>query len=334
MVRTNLVIDTDPGIDDAVAITLAARLNALSMIAITTVHGNVEVERATRNARELVWRERLDVPVVTGAATPLVRPLRPARSRHGPEGLGYVRPEMPAVQETDRAADTIANVAHRMPGLTLCCLGPLTNLARAIEREPALSRWLGPVIIIGSALEVPGTETPWSEFNWWADPEAADVVLRAQLDVHLVPLDVTRRVAVPGAAIRALGDAAAYDADARFWADALRFYADVRWNRDAFDGCSINDAVAIALAADPSLASWRDARLAVSCSDDDHRGAAIETSDGALVRVAFDIRAEAVLALIGRYLFSRWLPEDALQPGAQEAARWLSERARIEGRGR
>ena len=319
-----VLIDTDTGIDDAVALALAGALAALRVVAITTVHGNVEVERCTRNAREVARRAGLRAPVVAGAAAPLARPAHPARETHGEEGLGWVRPAAPAVAEPDRAAETILACARAEPGLVLCCLGPLTNLAHALARDPALPGLTGPVVVMGGALAVRGTQTRWSEFNWWADPEAAAAVLGAGFDLRLVPLDVTRRIAVPGGAVAALVRAGAADDDARFWADALRFYADFHRSWETFDGCVINDALAVALVADAALADWRDARLAVSCSGDDLRGAAREDPLGAPVRVATDVRARDVLELVRARVFSRWLPAGVFDAGADAAARWLA----------
>lgn len=323
-----ILIDTDTGIDDAVAIALAAGLDALGVlrvVALTTVHGNVEVERATRNAREVARRAGLRTPVIAGAPRPLVRGARPARETHGDEGLGWVRPDAPAVIEEDSAPAAIIDAAREAPGLALCCLGPLTNLAHALECDRALPATLGPVFVMGGALAVRGTQTRWSEFNWWSDPEGARAVLHAGLDLRLVPLDVTRRIAVPGTAIHALADAAVEDADARFWADALRFYADFHRSWESFDGCVINDALAVALAADPSLAAWRTMRLEVSTSDDERRGAVAEHPAGAPARVAVDVRAPEVLALVERLVFGRWLPAGALARGAADAERWLAE---------
>jgi inosine-uridine nucleoside N-ribohydrolase len=317
-------IDTDTGIDDAVALTLAARLEALRVVGIATVHGNVETDRALRNAREVARRAGLRAPIVAGAYAPLARPARPARETHGPEGLGYVNPMEPPHREPDRSLGLLANAAIHHAPVTLCCLGPLTNLARALGAEPALAGSLGRVFIMGGTVGVRGTQTRWSEFNWWSDPEAAARVLAAGLDIHLVPLDVTRRIAVPGSAIdvlRAMGEA---DDGARFWADALRFYADFHRSHEVFDGCVINDALAVALVADPALAGWTTMRLSVSCSSDERRGAIIPDDAALPVQVAMDVNAEAVLRLISRHVFSPWLPSDALVPGAAAAERWLA----------
>ena len=321
---TPILIDTDPGVDDALALALAAKLPDLRVVAITTVHGNTDVERATRNARLVAAIAGLEAPIVAGAAAPLVREPRPARETHGAEGLGHVVPARAAEPEVDGAADMIIAKARGHHKLTLCCLGPLTNLATAIAFAPDIADALGPVFVMGGAIGVPGTQTEVSEFNWWSDPEAADFVLHASLDLRLVPLDVTRRIAVPGSAIRALEDAGKDDERARFWADALRFYGDFHREYEHFDGCIINDALAIALTADPSLAKWEEMRLAVSLSDDERRGAVRSSTNGARVSVARSVRAEDVLALIEKHVFASWLPAGTLSRGAADADRWLA----------
>ncbi|MEP6691757.1 MAG: nucleoside hydrolase [Gemmatimonadaceae bacterium] len=323
--RTPLLIDTDTGIDDAVAIALAARLPALEIVAITTVHGNVDTPHATRNAREVARREGIMVPIVAGAAAPLCRLPRAAPETHGDEGLGYARLGTRPVDEPDRAAEVMAAAARAYPGLVICAIGPLTNLANALRADRSLAAGLGAVFVMGGALAVRGTQTRWSEFNWWSDPEAADAVLRAGLDVRLVPLDVTRRIAVPGEAIRALTAAGVQDERARFWSDALRFYAEFHQSYESFDGCVINDPLAVALAADASLATWEPRAISVSLTDDDRRGAVILNGhDSVTIPVATAVRAPDVLRLIERAVFAEWLSGD-LQAGAAHADRWLDE---------
>ncbi|MDQ6827336.1 MAG: nucleoside hydrolase [Gemmatimonadota bacterium] len=322
--RAPVLIDTDTGIDDAVAIALAARLPELEVVAITTVHGNTDTPRATRNAREVAWRVGLACPVVAGAAAPLTREPTPARETHGDEGLGYVHPSAAPTAEPDRAAGTIVAMAHAHPRMIICAIGPLTNIARALDADPMLVDRLGPVFVMGGALRVRGTQTRWSEFNWWSDPEAAHAVIHAGLDVRLVPLDVTRRIAMPGSAIRALQKESTHDDAARFWADALGFYAEFHTSYESFDGCVVNDALAIALAANPSHATWQERNVSVSLSDDAHRGAIVlDRADGVRVQVAVDVRARDVLRLIEREVFSRWLG-GALAEGATAAEQWLA----------
>jgi purine nucleosidase len=318
-------IDTDTGIDDAVALALAASLDAIRVVGIATVHGNVETDRALRNAREVMRRTGLRAPIVAGAYAPLTRPARPARETHGPDGLGYVHPTEPPRREPDRAVGLLVSAARHYAPLTLCALGPLTNLARALDAEPEIAESLGPVFVMGGTLDVPGTQTRFSEFNWWSDPEAAARVVGAGLDIRLVPLDVTRRIAIPGDAIEQLAALGERDAHARFWSDALRFYADFHRSHELFDGCVINDALAVALVAHPELATWTTMRIVVSCSDDERRGAMMRDEAGHPLRVATGVRAEEVLRLIAERVFARWLTPEALIPGAAAADRWLAE---------
>ena len=321
-----VLIDCDPGIDDAVALALAARLPELELLRVTTCHGNTDVARATRNAREIARRDGIDAPITAGAAAPLRRPAHPARETHGDEGLGYWIPDQAAHAEPDHAAQAIAEVAAATHRLTVISLGPLTNLARAIAAFDHVVPALGPIFIMGGTIGVRGTQTRWSEFNWWGDPEAVEVVLAAGLDIRLVPLDVTRRIVVPGDAVRALRDAGRADDDARFWGEALGFYMDFHRGYEGLDGCVVNDPLAVALAVDPSLATWRDLRIGVSVSDDDRRGAiVVDAEGGAQARVAMTVRAADVLALLTQHVFAPWLTESLVRRGAQQAAQWLEE---------
>src|SRR5215470_6834000 len=203
-----VVIDTDPGIDDALALMLALRSPELQVELITTVAGNVPVQVATANARRILavlappaW------PVVAqGAAHPLRRPLYNAMAFHGDDGLGgmttrrrtdgspyYPVPARPAARR--QAVQRLLQLVQRYGrDLTVIALGPLTNIARAIQLASATMQQLGRLVIMGGAIGVPGNSTPVAEFNIFVDPHAADVVFRAGLPLTLVPLDVTRQV--------------------------------------------------------------------------------------------------------------------------------------------
>ena len=327
---TSILIDTDPGIDDAVALALAGSLASLRIVAITTVHGNAGVAHATRNAREVARRAGIHAPVVAGASHPLERPAHPARETHGPEGLGYHLPAEGAHPEHDHASACIVSAARSNAGLTFCFIGPLTNLAHALDADPGAFRSAGPIYVMGGAINVRGTQTRFSEFNWWSDPEAVDRVLhhasRLPLDIRLVPLDVTRRIAISGDAIRSLRDAGAHNANPRFWAEALGFYAEFHREWEQFDGAIVNDALAIALADDPSLATWHSLRIGVSLGNDDRRGAIVlNHPQGVEVQVALDVRARDVIRLIGQRVFSAWLTEEMLVAGVAGADQWLTE---------
>ena len=326
----SLLIDTDTGIDDAVAIALAGALESLRIVAITTVHGNADVAHATRNAREVARRAGIHASVVAGAPHPLARPAQLARETHGPEGLGHHVPATRAAPEHDHATACIVSAARSNAALTFCFIGPLTNLARALDADPEAFRSVGPIFVMGGSINVRGTQTRFSEFNWWADPEAVHRVLQhasiLRLDIRLVPLDVTRRIAIPGNAIRTLRKAGAHDVDARFWAEALGFYAEFHQGWEQFDGAIVNDALAVALADDASLATWRTLRIGVSLGDDDRRGAIVlNDPHGAEVQVAMEVRAREVIQLIGKRVFSAWLTEEMLVAGVTAAERWLAE---------
>lgn len=322
-----LLIDTDPGIDDAVALALAATYPELEIVAITTVHGNTDLARATRNARFLARVLGMRVLVSPGAAAPLRRPPYPARVTHGEEGLGHVMPAEQAEHPppaTELAPETMARLAHERPGLTLCCLGPLTNLALALEENPGIGRLLGPVFIMGGALAVRGTQTRSSEFNWWSDPEAVERVLGSGLDIRLVPLDVTRRIAIPASAVEALRSAGERHPLARLWGEALGFYVDFHRSHESFFGCVVNDPLAVALVADESLADWTMMRIAVDTGDGDRRGALRqEPQHGTPARVAVGVRAGAVLSLLHDRLFADWLAAGDIAAGAGAAEEWL-----------
>ena len=193
-----LIFDCDPGIDDALAIMLAASSPELRLEAITTVAGNVPVQRATENALkilELLGVE--DVPVAVGASKPLRRKLVTAEHFHGPDGLGGVSLPKPRLRPVETyAPDLIVESARRLSGeLTIVATGPLTNVASALMREPELPKLVRELVIMGGAYSLTpygyGNVTPVSEFNFYVDPDAARVVLEAGFRARAVGLDVT-----------------------------------------------------------------------------------------------------------------------------------------------
>ncbi len=199
MARSPLIIDCDPGVDDAIALFMAfAAPEMFDIVAITTVSGNVDAALTARNAcliRQLAQRE--DVPVYAGAAAPLVRAPIAASHFHGVSGLGDLNifaPSAPVAPGV--AADVIVEqVMRRAPGtVSLAVTGPMTNLALALRREPALVSHLGPVVAMGGARSAGGNITASAEFNIFADPHAAHEVLTSGLRVTLLGLDATHQV--------------------------------------------------------------------------------------------------------------------------------------------
>jgi inosine-uridine nucleoside N-ribohydrolase len=192
-----IIIDTDPGIDDAVAILLALQSPRFDLLGITTVAGNIGIRTTTRNAgRILALADRDDVPVITGAAGPLARPGFDTVDIHGSDGLGGVAFPESRISARDGAAAWIAEQleAGEAGSIDILALGPLTNIALLVHDHPAAARRIGRIIAMGGAVHEPGNIGARSEFNIFADPEAAETVFRAGLPLTLIPLDVTRRV--------------------------------------------------------------------------------------------------------------------------------------------
>jgi purine nucleosidase/pyrimidine-specific ribonucleoside hydrolase len=310
----HVLIDTDPGIDDALALVLALASPEASIEGITTVAGNVDVEQATVNlARILAVANASRVaPIAKGAAAPIARSLVTATHVHGDDGLGNLdqsldaegRPRYPApdpVLEMRDGPDLILDLARRFEqALVVVALGPLTNLAIALERDRAALSRAGRIVVMGGAVAVPGNVTAAAEFNFHVDPEAAATVLGAGLPIELVPLDVTRRVVLPEAEL-APRLAASASPLARFVADVTRHGFEV-WTRGR--GLILHDPLAVGVALDPSFVGFEDLHVVVECegrhtlgmSLADRRGIAADRRPRPNCRVATTVDAPRFLA--------------------------------------
>jgi purine nucleosidase len=284
-----LILDVDTGIDDSLALLYAAASPEAELVGVTCVSGNVEARQvATNTLGVLALAGRTDVEVAIGREVPLVRPLETTPETHGPTGIGYA--ELPASDRStsDRhGVDLIVEEARRRPGeITLVALGPLTNVAVALEREPALPRLLRGLVIMGGAFGVPGNTTPTTEWNLHCDPEAARLVFRAWavaldedasiarplvlgLDVtegarigpeHVVQLARRAGSTPDGSLAPAPTDdplaptrSVASDPVVRFIADALRWYFEFHRRYDGFYGAFIHDPLVVAAAVDRTL---------------------------------------------------------------------------------
>src|SRR3954469_309275 len=192
-VRTKIIVDCDPGHDDAVALLFAAHY--FDLLAVTTVYGNASVENTTRNALAILELAGIDAPVAPGCAEPLVAPALHTREMHGKTGLdgANIPPPTHSTIET-HAVDLIIALAEQHRGeLVVAAIGPSTNLALALKREPRLRSWLREVTIMGGSTGV-GTVTPVAESNVHADPEAAAVVFESGVPIHMVGYNVTRQI--------------------------------------------------------------------------------------------------------------------------------------------
>lgn len=286
---TPLVLDVDTGIDDALALLYACASPEVELLAVTCVGGNVEARQVAANTLAVLeLAGRADVPVWLGEEQPLVKPLETTPETHGPGGIGHASlPPARRGLEAGHAADRIVELARVRPGeVTLVTLGPLTNLAIALRREPALPSLLGGYVLMGGAYRAPGNTTPTTEWNLHVDPDAAREVFAAWagaaeamdgpparplamgLDVtegaQLLPAHLGRLALRAGAdardagafasePLRVVGSVAANPV-LRFIGDALRFYFEFHDRYDGFYGAFVHDPFAVAAALDRSLA--------------------------------------------------------------------------------
>ena len=308
-----LVIDTDPGIDDSLALILAARAGPARLLAVSASYGNTTLDNTTRNARLVLSRAGSAVPVFPGTDRPLVRPLVTAKETHGPDGLGDHRlPPADSVQPSSMAIlDALRAAGHPV---TLVTLGPLTNLALALRNDPAFLRSrVTRHVAMGGNIAAAGNSGGLAEFNVWCDPEAAAAVFAARLGTELVGLDVTRRLVIPAPAVHKL--ASHPDADARWLGRLLGFYVRFHQEYEGLPGAVINDPLAVALALEPTWGTADTVPIAVSLAEASGRG---ETRVGGAgdppVRVYRDVTVGPVHDLLLEYLFGRWLTKADFQP--------------------
>ena len=275
-----IVLDCDPGHDDALAILLALARPELRVLAVTTVAGNAPLERTTRNAlRVLTLLGRSDVPVAAGAERPFLRAPWVPVEFHGESGLGGAdlpEPAVPALAED--AIELTARVVREAAGLvTLVPTGPLTNIALFLRAHPRLAARIEAISLMGGSLGE-GNTTAAAEFNLWADPEAAAIVFEAGIPILMSGLDVTHQALMLPADIVRLE--AAGGQTGRVFAGLLRFFAVHHRQRYGWDGPPIHDAVAVARLVDPGLVTSRRLRVDVETTGELTRGRTVADPEG------------------------------------------------------
>ena len=295
--RRSIIIDTDPGVDDALALVYALNCPAFELCAVTTVHGNVSVERSTRNALGLLELAgaALPVPVARGAEAPLNGlPRREADFVHGPEGLGETPVFEPRHAPDPRPAWQLIRdeVAARPGEITLCAIGPLTNLALALAHAPELATQVAEVVLMGGAVGVPGNITTQAEYNLWADPVAAAAVLSASWPVTLVGLDVTTQVMCTREDFAQIAQRAPRVGG--FLAQAAQFYIAFYEQAVGIPGCHLHDPSALIALSHPEY--FRGERMALEViQDGEARGQTRRsTAGGPEVQVLTGVEAAAV----------------------------------------
>lgn len=298
--RQRMILDVDTGLDDAVALALAVNLPDAEVVAVTTVAGNVDVERATRNTLNVLDAVgATDVPVHRGSSRPLVRTHRHASYAHGEDGLGGVSlPESGRAIGADRGPAAIIRLASAHPGdLTLVTLGALTNLAIALNVEPGLPDLLRRVVVMGGAYHVPGNVTPAAEFNVWEDPEAAAQVFAAPFkELIAVGLDVTNHVRLDASAIAALDRRSDLSPAARLVRDLGHSPMWHGWSSKL----ALHDPIAVAAAYDPTLFTYESAAIRVE-TEGETSGKTVVIGEGP-VRVAIGIDEERFFRLFNECL--------------------------------
>ncbi|PRY94918.1 purine nucleosidase [Hasllibacter halocynthiae] len=266
-----ILIDTDPGQDDAVAILLALASPELDVRAITAVSGNVPVARTARNALQAVELSGRAVPVAMGCDRPMRRAPAHAAHVHGDTGLdGADLPEPTIPLDPRHGVDVIVETARAADGLTLVPLGPLTNVATALRRAPDIAGRLGRIVLMGGAYFEVGNITPAAEFNIWADPEAAAIVFRSGVPLTVVPLDCTHKALTLRHRIerfRAMPNRAG-----PVVAGWLDFFE--RFDRDKYgtDGGPLHDPLTIAWLLRPDLFTGREINVEIETESDLTRG--------------------------------------------------------------
>ncbi len=286
----SILIDTDPGIDDVVALSLAARSPELDVAGITTTYGNATLAAATRNARAVLALLEQPIPIYPGSDRPLERPLLTAPETHGPTGVGYA-PVGGEELVTPNPTVLLDLLEWSERPVTLVTLGPLTNLAHALSVGPDLvrSRVRRHIGMFGS-LHEQGNTNRWADFNAWADPEAVDIVLRAGLPTVMVGLDVTRRMELSAVQVERLGTSS--DPLTAWLAKALRFCG--------LDGCVVHDVLPLGELIEPGLLTLAQVSLAVNLEEGEHRGHTVEDPAGVPTQVALDVDMARMRALLGR----------------------------------
>ena len=270
----SLIIDCDPGVDDAVGLLLAFGSPELDLKAITTVGGNVSVEKTTRNARIIRHvAGRDEVPVYAGAARPLRREPAGAGEFHGAEGLGdleAVEPEAPAADGS--AVEAIVSIVMAEPerSVALAVMGPMTNIALALRAEPRLIEQLGCVVVMGGARSEGGNITASAEFNIWADPDAAAEVFASGVEMVVMGLDVTHTVRATEERIQDIE--AVGTPQAAMAAAMVRFSQRVEREIVGWDAAPLHDPCTIAWLLRPDLFELRPCRIEVETGSELTRG--------------------------------------------------------------
>ena len=303
MTPKRIIIDTDPGIDDALTFLLALASPEIQLEALTTTQGNVTLEKATRNALatlELLGADH--IPVAKGCTLPMVGPLLASAHVHGSSGLGDTNlPEPKTKPVSQHAIDYLIERFLAEPGeITLFTIGPLTNVALAIRKEPQFAGTVKEMVIMGGAIRESGNITAQAEFNIYADPHAAHVVFHSGIPITLIPLDVTNQCMLYAKDIKRLQKEKS--PISQFIAEATGVYLEFTKEKTGIDGCALHDPLTLATIIAPELLTFEELYVDVDISGGISMGKTFAdfyhtTGRPANIKVALDVRGEKFVEL-------------------------------------
>ncbi|HAT4313519.1 TPA: nucleoside hydrolase [Clostridium perfringens] len=268
MNKRKVIIDCDPGIDDALAIILALKSKEIEVIGITTVSGNVESLQGAKNAlKVLKLLGRLDIPVYLGESKPVKRELVTAQDTHGEDGLGETfLEEVSSEYIRENGVDFILNTLKNDENVSIIALGPLTNLCRAIEKDSETFHRVKQIVSMGGAYKSHGNCSPVAEFNYWVDPHGAREFLKKfNGEFTMVGLDVTREIVLTPNLREMIHQFK--DEIGDFIYDITRFYVDFHWEQERTLGCVINDPLAVEYFINRELCEGFKAYVDIACQD-------------------------------------------------------------------
>ena len=324
--KFKVIFDTDPGVDDAMALYFALAHPAIDVVGITTTFGNVSVEQAAINSIYLTGLSGHRISVTRGAARPWRKPPKPPPSQiHGLDGLGNLPQRLPVHDKLDprSSAQFIVDMARAQPGeISLVAVGPLGNLSLALKLEPELPRLLREVVLMGGSIVEPGNVSPVAEANIWNDPHAADQVFTAGWKLAMVSLDVTHRVVLPFELFHEIArkhQHAATDTLLHAVDFYSNFYSEIYPHVAKVRGCFGHDVLAFIYLVDPSLFEWQTGRVRVATEGlaegqtimnrKEYLGYAPEQWGESIPRtqVCMEVDAAGANALFERTLMGDWL---------------------------
>ncbi len=311
-----IIIDTDPGVDDALAFLLALASPEIQLEALTTTQGNVTVDKATRNALSVLELAQAgQIPVASGSVFPLVQPLRASAHVHGESGLGDAQLPEPRTQPVPgHAADYLIQRVLAEPGeISIFAIGPLTNIAMAIRKEPRFAGAVKELVIMGGAILEHGNITPQAEFNIFVDPHAAHIVFHAGIPITLIPLDVTHQCLLLQEHVDRLMQIPS--PISRFIRDMIQVYLKFSYELGS-SGCALHDPLTLATIIAPELLTLREYHVDVDISGGVSMGKTFAdiinvTKKPANMKVAMDVRGEDFVALFLQRMesLSRRIPD-------------------------